>query len=63
MVEETLTQSGKERIALISEDIVVKKSLPKSREKAIRELAGWLTHKEAEELRRATRVFGQINRR
>jgi hypothetical protein len=63
MVEEPPTQSGKEKVALISEDIVVKRSLPKSREKIVREMAGWLTHKEAEELRRATRVFSQINRR
>ena len=42
---------------------LMKEGLPYSREKAVRELAGWLTHKEAEELSRATRVFGQNNRR
>jgi mRNA-degrading endonuclease RelE of RelBE toxin-antitoxin system len=33
------------------------------RAKAIREMAGWLTHKEGEELRRATEIFGQKKRR
>ena len=33
------------------------------REKAIKEMAGWLTHKEGEELHRATEIFGRKKRR
>jgi mRNA interferase RelE/StbE len=36
---------------------------PGPREKAAEEMAGWLTHKEAEELRRTTGVFRRIKRR
>jgi hypothetical protein len=35
--------------------------LAKSREQTIRELAGWLSHEEAGELREAVEVFSQIN--
>ena len=56
-------KSSKEKKALFSADLDLKGGLPRFREKTVRGLAGWLTHKEAEELRRATRVFGQINRR
>ena len=56
-------KSSKGKKALFSADLDLKEGVPHSREKTIRELAGWLTHKEAEELRQATRVFGQINRR
>jgi len=56
-------KSSKGKKALFSADLDLKEGLPNSREKTIGELAGWLTHKEAEELRQATRVFGQINRR
>jgi len=61
MVEKTPIQSGKEKIALSPKDIDVKKSLPKSREKIVREMAGWLTPEEAEELRRATKVFNRVD--
>jgi len=35
--------------------------LVNDREKTIRELAGWLSHDEAEDLRKATEIFNQIN--
>jgi len=37
-----------------------KLGLTKSREQTIRELAGWLSHEEADELRKKLSVFGQI---
>ena len=39
-----------------------KLGLHKSREQLIREMAGWLNHEEAEELRRAVKVFDRINK-
>jgi hypothetical protein len=38
-----------------------KLGLVNDREKMIRELSGWLSHDEAEELRKATDTFNQIN--
>ena len=38
-----------------------KLGLIKDREKVIRELAGWLMHAEADQLRKATAVFSQVN--
>jgi len=35
--------------------------LVKNRKKTIRQLAGWLTHEEAEELKKSLDVFNQIN--
>ena len=53
--------SGKEKVALISE-ILFEKECAKFREKMLGN--GRLADpREAEELRRATRIFGQINRR
>jgi hypothetical protein len=38
-----------------------KLGLTKTREQSIRELAGWLFHEEADELRETISVFGQIH--
>jgi hypothetical protein len=38
-----------------------KLGLIKDREKTIRELAGWMSHEEAEELRKSVEVFNQIS--
>jgi hypothetical protein len=38
-----------------------KLGLTKSREQTIRELAGWLTPEEADELRKSVDVFSQIH--
>ncbi len=43
--------AGKTKSAFIVETIDEKLGLVKNREKTIRQLAGWLTHEEAEELR------------
>jgi hypothetical protein len=39
-----------------------KLGLTKTREQSIRELAGWLSHDEADELRETLSVFGQIRK-
>ena len=53
--------AGKTKSAYILEAVDEKLGLVKDREKMIRELAGWLSHDEAEELRKATTVFDRIN--
>ena len=54
-------RAGKTKSAFIVEAIDEKLGLTKNRKEAIRQLAGWLTHDEAEELRTSLDVFNQIN--
>ena len=53
-------KSGKTKTAYILEAVDEKLGLQKSREQIVKELAGWLSHKEAEELRKAVEVFNTI---
>ena len=53
-------RSGKTKTAYILEAVDEKLGLQKSREQIVKELAGWLSHKEAEELRKAVQVFNTI---
>jgi uncharacterized protein (DUF1778 family) len=50
----------KTKTAFILEAIDEKLGLTKSREQLVRETAGWLSHRDAEELRRAVSVFDQV---
>ena len=53
-------KSGKTKTAYILEAVDEKLGLQKSREQIVKELAGWLPHKEAEELRKAVEIFNTI---
>jgi uncharacterized protein (DUF1778 family) len=53
--------SRKSKTAFILEAIDEKLGLTKSREQIIRETAGWLSHKDAQELRQAVAIFGKVN--
>jgi predicted DNA-binding protein len=53
-------KAGMTKTAVILSAVDEKLGLTKSREQAIRELAGWLSHEEAAELREAVKVFNQI---
>jgi len=61
MIKKAAMSTGKTKSAYILEAVDEKLGLVKDREKMIRELAGWLSHDEAEELRKATEVFNRIN--
>ena len=63
MIRKAAIKAGKIKSAFILETVDEKLDLVKNREKQIRELAGWLSHDEAEELRKATEVFNQVNER
>lgn len=54
-------KAGTNKTAVILKAVDEKLGLTKTREQTIRELAGWLTHEEADELRQSTAVFSQIN--
>jgi len=62
MIKKAAARAGKTKSAYILEAVDEKLGLVKDREKIIRELAGWLSHDEAEELRKATEVFNRINK-
>jgi hypothetical protein len=53
-------KSGKTKTAYILEAVDEKLGLQKSREQIVKELAGWLPHKEGEELRKAVEIFNTI---
>lgn len=60
-IKRAATKSGKTKTAYILEAVDEKLGLQKPRGQIIRELAGWLRHEEAEELRKAVEVFHSIN--
>ena len=61
MIEKASKKEGKSKSAYILEAVDEKLGILKNREQIIRDSAGWLSHEEAEELRRNVDVFNQIN--
>lgn len=61
MVKKAAAKTGKTKSAYILEAVDEKLGLIKDREQMIRKLAGWLSHEEAEELRKSVRIFNQVN--
>ena len=60
-LEKYANKTGMSKTAVILSAVDEKLGLSKNREQVIRELAGWLAHEEAEELRGSVEVFNQIN--
>lgn len=60
-IRKAAAKTGKTKSAYILEAVNEKLGFQKTREQIIRELAGWLPHREAEELRKAVKVFNKIN--
>ena len=56
-------KKGKTKTAYNLEAVDEKLGLQKNREQIIRDPAGWMPHREAEELRKALEVFNKINQR
>ncbi len=61
MIQKAARKAGTTKTAIILDAVDEKLGLTKSREQLIRELAGWMTHEEADELRQSVEVFSQIN--
>ncbi len=61
MIKKASKKAGKTKSAYIIEAIDEKIGVVKNREKTIRDLAGWMSHQEAKELRKSLQVFSQIN--
>ena len=61
LIQKAAKKSGTTKTAIILEAVDEKLGLSISREQTIREMAGWLTHDEAHELRQSLEVFSQIH--
>jgi uncharacterized protein (DUF1778 family) len=61
MIEKAARKEKKTKTAFVIEAIDEKLGLVENRESALRNFAGWLSSKEAEELRHATSVFETIH--
>ena len=59
-IQKIAQKVGTTKTALILNAIDEKLGLTKTREQTIRKLAGWLSHEEADELRRSVDAFNRI---
>ena len=60
IIQRFAKKAGTTKTAVIISAVDEKLGLTKTREQSIRELAGWLSHEEANELRETLAVFDQI---
>ncbi len=60
IIKKAARRTGKTKSAYIIDAVDEKLGLVKDRAQLVRELAGWLSHEEAEELRRAVQVFEEV---
>jgi hypothetical protein len=60
-IRKAAAKSGKTKTAYILEAVNEKLGLQKTRGQIIKELAGWMPNEEAEELRKAVKVFDTIH--
>lgn len=62
IIRKAAAKQGKSKTTFILEAVDEKLGLHKSREQIIRELAGWMTAEEAEDFRRATKIFDKVQK-
>ena len=60
-IKKAAEKTGKTKTAYILEAVDEKLGLLKTRDQVIRELAGWMSHEEAEGLRKAAGAFNKIH--
>ena len=60
MLTRAAARGRKTKTAFILEAVDEKLGLVKNREQVVRELAGWLSHAEAQELRKAVEIFEKV---
>jgi len=61
MIKKAALKAGKSKSAYILEALDEKLGIVKNRENVIREFSGWLSHSEAEDLRKSLEAFNQVN--
>ena len=60
IIKKAARRTGKTKTAYILEAVDEKLGVVKDRAQLVRELAGWLSHEEAEELREAVQIFEEV---
>ena len=60
-IREAASKTGKTKTKYILEGVDEKLGLIKNREQAIRGMAGWLSHNEADELRSSLEIFNKVD--
>jgi len=60
MIKKAAAKNKKTKTTFILEAVDEKMGLVKGREQIVRELSGWLSHEEAEELRKAVEIFNNV---
>lgn len=60
-IKKVAARSGKTKTAFILEAVDEKLGLRKNRDQLVRELAGWMSHEDAEDLRKAVALPRQIH--
>ena len=60
-IKKAAAKSGKTKTAYILEAVDEKLGLIKSRQRVIRELAGWMNREKAEELRKTVAAFDKVH--
>ncbi len=61
MIRKIAKKTGRTKTAYILEAVDDKLGLIKNLDQTIRELAGWLSHDEAEELRSSLEIFNKVD--
>ncbi len=60
MIKKAAAKNKKTKPTFILAAVDEKLGLVKGREQIVRELSGWLSHEEAEELRKAVEIFDKV---
>ncbi|OGP63441.1 MAG: hypothetical protein A2169_01550 [Deltaproteobacteria bacterium RBG_13_47_9] len=60
MIKRAAAKNKKTKTSYILDAVDEKLGLIKNRGQVVRELAGWLSHEEAQELRRAVAIFNKV---
>jgi uncharacterized protein (DUF1778 family) len=61
IIKKAARKTGKTKTAYILEAVDEKLGVVKDRAQLVRELAGWLSHEEAEALREAVQIFEEVH--
>ncbi len=61
LIQKAAKKTGKTKTAYILQAVDEKLGVVKDRAQLVRELAGWLSHEEAEELREAVQIFEEVH--
>jgi uncharacterized protein (DUF1778 family) len=61
IIKKAAKKTGNTKLAYIIDAVDEKSGLVKDRAQLVREVAGWLSHEEAEELRQAVQVFEEVH--